>query len=119
MKERGQLIGVRSVSDDPRLRHCQRMGQLQSENWYRKEAASSQAQYHLPMDMVPLVHARKAQALASDHDYRTQCHEFTALPEDLKMAWAKKVHALQSEVGYTVPISPTFFPPHLRFFFDL
>ncbi|XP_038966046.1 nebulin-related-anchoring protein isoform X4 [Rattus norvegicus] len=100
VKERGQLIGVRSVSDDPRLRHCQRMGQLQSENWYRKEAASSQAQYHLPMDMVPLVHARKAQALASDHDYRTQCHEFTALPEDLKMAWAKKAHALQSEFRY-------------------
>ncbi|XP_029328186.1 nebulin-related-anchoring protein isoform X3 [Mus caroli] len=100
VKERGQLIGVRNVSDDPRLRHCLRMGQLQSENQYRKEAASSQAQCHLPMDMVYLVHARKAQALASDHDYRTQCHEFTALPEDLKMAWAKKAHALQSETKY-------------------
>ncbi|XP_051002792.1 nebulin-related-anchoring protein isoform X2 [Acomys russatus] len=100
VKERGQLIGVRSVSDDPRLRHCQRMGRLQSENQYKKEAASSQARCHLPMDMVPLVHARKAQALASDHDYRTQCHEFTALPEDLKMAWAKKAHALQSEFHY-------------------
>uniref|UniRef100_A0A8C6IJJ5 Nebulin-related-anchoring protein n=1 Tax=Mus spicilegus TaxID=10103 RepID=A0A8C6IJJ5_MUSSI len=100
VKERGQLIGVRNVSDDPRLRHCLRMGQLQSENQYRKEAASSQAQCHLPMDMMYLVHARKAQALASDHDYRTQCHEFTALPEDLKMAWAKKAHALQSEFRY-------------------
>ncbi|XP_041517329.1 nebulin-related-anchoring protein isoform X7 [Microtus oregoni] len=100
VKERGRLIGVRSVSDDPRLQHCQRMGQLQSENQYKKEAAQSQAQCHLPMDMVHLVHARKAQALASDHDYRTQCHEFTALPEDLKMAWAKKAHALQSEFRY-------------------
>ncbi|XP_040598384.1 nebulin-related-anchoring protein isoform X6 [Mesocricetus auratus] len=100
VKERGRLIGVRSVSDDPRLRHCQRMGQLQSENLYKKEAASNQAQCHLPMDMVHLVHARKAQALASDHGYRTQCHEFTALPEDLKMTWAKKAHALQSEFRY-------------------
>ncbi|XP_040598389.1 nebulin-related-anchoring protein isoform X7 [Mesocricetus auratus] len=100
VKERGRLIGVRSVSDDPRLRHCQRMGQLQSENLYKKEAASNQAQCHLPMDMVHLVHARKAQALASDHGYRTQCHEFTALPEDLKMTWAKKAHALQSEKVY-------------------
>jgi hypothetical protein len=75
------------------------MGQLQSEHQYRKEAASSQAQCHLPMDMLHLVHARKAQALASDYDYRTQYHKFTALPEDLKMAWAKKAHALQSEVG--------------------
>ncbi|XP_053524435.1 nebulin-related-anchoring protein isoform X7 [Artibeus jamaicensis] len=100
VKERGKLIGPRSISDDPRLQHCRRMGQLQSEHQYRREAAGSQAQYHLPMDMVHLVHARKAQALASDHDYRTRCHEFTALPEDLKMAWAKKAHALQSEVRY-------------------
>ncbi|XP_057590930.1 nebulin-related-anchoring protein isoform X5 [Hippopotamus amphibius kiboko] len=100
VKERGRLIGAQSVSDDPRLQHCQRMGRLQSELQYRKEAAGSRAQCHLPMDMVPLVHARKAQALASDHDYRTRCHVFTVLPEDLKMAWAKKAHALQSELCY-------------------
>ncbi|XP_008504943.2 nebulin-related-anchoring protein isoform X17 [Equus przewalskii] len=100
VKERGRLIGARSLSDDPRLQHCQRMGQLQSEHQYRREAVGSQAQCHLPMDMVHLVHARKAQALASDHDYRTRCHKFTVLPEDLKMAWAKKAHALQSELRY-------------------
>ncbi|XP_073650059.1 nebulin-related-anchoring protein isoform X2 [Tursiops truncatus] len=100
VKERGRLIGAQSVRDDPRLQHCQRMGRLQSELQYRREAAGNRAQCHLPMDMVPLVHARKAQALASDRDYRTRCHEFTALPEDLKMAWAKKAHALQSELHY-------------------
>ncbi|XP_058400015.1 nebulin-related-anchoring protein isoform X2 [Diceros bicornis minor] len=100
VKERGRLIGARSVSDDPRLQHCRRMGQLQSELQYRRAAAGSQAQCHLPMDMVHLVHARKAQALASDYDYRTQCHKFTAVPEDLKMAWAKRAHALQSELRY-------------------
>ncbi|XP_066211319.1 nebulin-related-anchoring protein isoform X2 [Saccopteryx leptura] len=100
VKERGRLIGVRSVSDDPRLQHCRRMGQLQSEHHYRREAAGCQTEYHLPMDMVHLVHARKAQALASDRDYRTRCHKFTALPEDLKMAWAKRAHALQSELRY-------------------
>uniref|UniRef100_A0A8C5KH45 Nebulin-related-anchoring protein n=1 Tax=Jaculus jaculus TaxID=51337 RepID=A0A8C5KH45_JACJA len=100
VRERGRLIGVRSVSEDPRLQHCRRMGQLQSQCRYKRKAASSQAQCHLPLDMVHLVHARKAQALASDHDYRTQYHEFTALPEDLKMAWAKKAHALQSEFRY-------------------
>ncbi|XP_028336889.1 nebulin-related-anchoring protein isoform X4 [Physeter macrocephalus] len=100
VKERGRLIGAQSVRDDPRLQHCQRMGRLQSELQYRREAAGNRAQCHLPTNMVPLVHARKAQALASDRDYRTRCHEFTALPEDLKMAWAKKAHALQSELHY-------------------
>ncbi|XP_049620358.1 nebulin-related-anchoring protein isoform X2 [Suncus etruscus] len=100
VKERGRLIGAQSVNDDPWLWHCRRMGQLQSELAYRREAAGNRDQCHLPRDMVPLVHARKAQALASDYDYRTRCHEFTALPEDLKMAWAKKAHALQSEFRY-------------------
>ncbi|XP_055976633.1 nebulin-related-anchoring protein isoform X3 [Sorex fumeus] len=100
VKERGRWIGAQSVTDDPRLRHCRRMGQLQSELAYRREAAGDRGQCHLPGDMVPLVHARKAQALASDYDYRTRCHEFTALPEDLKMSWAKKAHALQSEFHY-------------------
>uniref|UniRef100_A0ABI7W3F3 LIM zinc-binding domain-containing protein n=1 Tax=Felis catus TaxID=9685 RepID=A0ABI7W3F3_FELCA len=100
VKERGRLIGTRSVSEDPRLRHCWRVGQLQSELQYRRGAAGGRAQCHLPMDMVHLVHARKAQALASDHDYRTWCHEFTALPEDLKMSWAKRAHVLQSEFRY-------------------
>lgn len=111
VKERGRLIGAQSVRDDPRLQHCQRMGRLQSELQYRREAAGNRAQCHLPMDMVPLVHARKAQALASDRDYRTRCHEFTALPEDLKMAWAKKAHALQSEVGVGVGVHGSHISP--------
>ncbi|XP_020843745.1 nebulin-related-anchoring protein isoform X2 [Phascolarctos cinereus] len=100
VKERGKLIGARSILDDHRLQHCLRVGKLQSEQQYRREAPGSNTQYHLPMDMVNLVHARKAQALASEHDYRTRCHDFTALPEDLKLYWAKKAHALQSESRY-------------------
>lgn len=119
VKERGRLIGARSVSDDPRLQHCWRVGQLQSELQYRRQAVGSHAQYHLPGDMVPLVHARKAQALASDHDYRTRCHEFTALPEDLKMAWAKKAHALQSEVGGAGWVRHLLLSPHLGVTYNL
>ncbi|XP_044521529.1 nebulin-related-anchoring protein [Gracilinanus agilis] len=99
VKERGKLIGARSILDDHRLQHCLRVGKLQSEQQYKKEAPGG-TQYHLPMDMVNLVHARKAQALASEHDYRTRYHDFTALPEDLKLHWAKKAHALQSESRY-------------------
>lgn len=51
------------------------------------------------MDMVNLRHAKKAQALASDLDYRKKLHDYTVLPEDLKTQWAKKAHGLQSEVS--------------------
>lgn len=51
------------------------------------------------MDMVNIRHAKKAQALASDLDYREKLHEYTVLPEDMKTQWAKKASGLQSEVS--------------------
>ncbi|KAM9282599.1 nebulin-related-anchoring protein [Cariama cristata] len=98
--ERGKHIGARSVLDDTRLLHCLHAAKLQSEQEYKKGSQGVWSQYHLPMDMVNLVHARKAQALASDQDYRKRLHEFTALPEDIKMKWAKRAHMLQSEHRY-------------------
>lgn len=51
------------------------------------------------MDMVNLRHAKKAQALASDLDYRNRLHEYTVVPEDMKTKWAKKAYGLQSDVS--------------------
>ncbi|XP_043407838.1 nebulin-related-anchoring protein isoform X2 [Chelonia mydas] len=98
--ERGKHIGARSIVDDTRLLHCFHAGKLQSEQEYKKGSQEIWSQYHLPMDMVNLVHARKAQALVSEQDYRKRLHVYTALPEDLKMQWAKRAHMLQSESRY-------------------
>ncbi|XP_065528358.1 nebulin-related-anchoring protein isoform X3 [Lathamus discolor] len=98
--ERGKHIGARSVLDDIRLLHCLHAAKLQSEQEYKKRSQEVWSRYHLPMDMVNLVHARKAQALVSDQDYRRRLHEFTAVPEDMKMKWAKRAHMLQSEHRY-------------------
>ncbi|XP_019358378.1 PREDICTED: nebulin-related-anchoring protein isoform X1 [Gavialis gangeticus] len=98
--ERGKHIGARSILDDTRLLHCFHAAKLQSEQEYKKGSQEFRSHYHLPMDMVNLVHARKAQALASDQDYRKRLHEYTVLPEDMKMQWAKKAHMLQSEYRY-------------------
>lgn len=106
--ERGKCIGARSILDDARLLHCLHAAKLQSEQEYKKGSQDVWSQFHLPMDMVNLVHARKAQALASDQDYRKRLHEFTVLPEDMKMKWAKRAHMLQSEVKsffWTLPAS--------------
>nr|XP_028586062.1 nebulin-related-anchoring protein isoform X1 [Podarcis muralis] len=100
VKERGKHIGAKSVLDDTNLLHCLYAAKLQSEQEYRKGSRDTSSQYHLPLDMVNLVHARKAQNLASDQDYRKRLHEYTVLPEDLKMKWAKRAHLLQSEFRY-------------------
>lgn len=78
--------------------HCMEMGRLHSDQHYRKDAVSTSGQYQLPLDMVNLVQAKKAQALASDQDYKTRIHSYTVLPDDIKVQWAKKAYDLQSQV---------------------
>lgn len=50
--------------------------------------------------MVNLVHARKAQSLISDQEYRQLLHGYTSLSEDMRLQCAKKAYKLQSEVNY-------------------
>lgn len=54
--------------------------------------------------MVTLVHAKKAQNLASDQDYRHPLPQHTSLAEDLRLSCAKKAHKLQSEVKSPGPL---------------
>lgn len=96
--EKGKHIGVKCIMDDPRMLHCLQAGRLASNQEYRKDALTTSGQYHLTPDMINLVAAKNAQALASDQDYRTRLHEYTVLPDDMKVKWAKKAYELQSEV---------------------
>lgn len=98
LQDKGKHIGVRSVSDDPRLLHCLHAGRLASNQEYRKAALMASGQYHLTPETIHLVTAKNAQALASDQDYRRKLHEYTVLPDDMKVRWAKEAYNLQSEV---------------------
>ncbi|XP_041828983.1 nebulin-related-anchoring protein isoform X2 [Melanotaenia boesemani] len=98
--DKGKHIGVKSITDDPYLLHCLQAGRLASNQEYRKDALSISGQYHLTPDMIHLVAAKNAQALASDQDYRKRLHEYTVLPDDMKVKWAKKAYELQSEKLY-------------------
>ncbi|KAI1887208.1 hypothetical protein AGOR_G00203780 [Albula goreensis] len=100
LQEKGKHIGARSILDDPRLMHCMQMGKLQSDMEYRKDSRSTSSQYHLPLDGVQILQAKKAQALASDQDYKTRVHSYTTLPDDMKVQWARKAYDLQSEKLY-------------------
>lgn len=50
------------------------------------------------MDMLDVLHAKNAQSLISDQDYRLTLHKYTTLPDDLKVQAAKRAYELQSEV---------------------
>lgn len=57
------------------------------------------------LDMLNISHAKKAQDLATDTNYRTILHEYTTVPTDMKVAWAKKAYGLQSDVSVITRIS--------------
>ena len=61
------------------------------------------SQFHLSMDMLEVAHAKKAQSLASEQDYRLTLHQYTSLPDDMKVLEAKRAYQLQSEVGMATP----------------
>ncbi|XP_056883449.1 nebulin-related-anchoring protein isoform X2 [Takifugu flavidus] len=105
LQDKGKHIGVRNVSDDPRLLHCLHAGRLASDQEYRKDALMASGQYHLTPEMIHLVTAKNAQALASEQDYRKKLHEYTALPDDMKVRWAKEAYNLQSEKLYKSDLS--------------
>ena len=52
--------------------------------------------------MLNLSHAKKAQDLATETNYRTFLHKYTTLPSDMSVAWAKKAYGLQSDVSGTL-----------------
>ncbi|XP_056627336.1 nebulin-related-anchoring protein [Triplophysa dalaica] len=103
--DKGKHLAARSVLEDSHLMHCLEMGRLQSDQNYRKDAMSISSHYQLPLDMVNLVHAKKAQALASDQDYKTHMHSYTTLPDDMKVQWAKKAYELQSQNLYKADLN--------------
>ena len=98
-RSRGKLIGAKDAQGDSQMSHSLQMSKVQSELEYKKGFEDSKSQCHVSLDMVHLVHARKAQHLATDIGYRTASHCFTALPTDMKVEWAKKAYSLQSDVS--------------------
>lgn len=65
---------------------------------YKQDSAKDRSKFQLSMDMLEVAHAKKAQSLVSDQDYRLTLHQYTSLPNDMNVQAAKKAYALQSEV---------------------
>lgn len=65
---------------------------------YKQGFEDTKSHFHLPLDMIHLVHARKAQALVSEQEYRQLLHQYTALTDDVRLRCAKNAYKLQSEV---------------------
>lgn len=96
---KGKMIGVKTVADDSQLAHSTKASKLQSDLNYKKQYEDTKAKYSASLDMMTLTHAKKAQDMATDINYRTYLHEYTTLPTDKAVQWAKSAYNLQSDVS--------------------
>ncbi|XP_070593227.1 nebulin [Erythrolamprus reginae] len=99
-KSKGKLIGALSIEDDPKMIHCQKVGKQQSDLLYKKGYEASKTQYTAPLDMIPVVQAKKAQAIVSDTDYRHRIHNYSYPPDSINVELAKKANAILSDNEY-------------------
>ncbi|CAM9412019.1 unnamed protein product [Lampetra planeri] len=99
-KAKGHHVGFQSLEDDPKLVHSMRVAKMQSDRAYKKDFEKSKTNYHMPLDMLNLVMAKKCQDMVSDTNYRQRLHDWTCLPDQTSVAHAKMANELQSDTLY-------------------
>uniref|UniRef100_A0A670Z9X6 Nebulin n=1 Tax=Pseudonaja textilis TaxID=8673 RepID=A0A670Z9X6_PSETE len=99
-ESKGKLIGALSIEDDPKLIHCQKVAKQQSDLLYKKDYEASKTRYTAPLDMIPVVQAKKAQAIVSDTDYRHRIHNYSYPPDSINVELARKANTILSDNEY-------------------
>ncbi|KAG8428899.1 hypothetical protein GDO86_018954, partial [Hymenochirus boettgeri] len=100
VRDKGQRIGFRSVSDDPTSQHVMKISKLQSDKEYKRLSQQNRSQVRTSLDQPSFIQAKKSQSQASDINYRQHLHRYTCDPQQLNLKHAKQAHNLQSDVKY-------------------
>uniref|UniRef100_A0A8C0GSY1 Nebulin n=1 Tax=Chelonoidis abingdonii TaxID=106734 RepID=A0A8C0GSY1_CHEAB len=98
--QRGHYIGTPSAREDNKIRWALHAAKLHSDLEYRKHFQKWKTKCSIPVDMLPIVAAKKCQTLVSDIDYRNYLHRWTCLPDQNDVIQAKKAYQLQSDAVY-------------------
>uniref|UniRef100_K7G2Y3 Nebulin n=1 Tax=Pelodiscus sinensis TaxID=13735 RepID=K7G2Y3_PELSI len=99
-KQKGHYVGTPSAREDNKILWALHAAKLHSDLEYKKHFQTWKTKFSSPVDMLPIVAAKKCQTLVSDIDYRNYLHRWTCLPDQNDVIQAKKAYQLQSDAVY-------------------
>uniref|UniRef100_A0A8C4PVP1 Nebulin n=1 Tax=Equus asinus asinus TaxID=83772 RepID=A0A8C4PVP1_EQUAS len=99
-KERGKMVGFRSLEDDPKLVHSMQVAKMQSDLEYKKNYEKTKTSYHTPADMLSVTAAKDAQANVTNTNYKHLIHKYVLLPDAMSIELSKNMNRLQSDNEY-------------------
>ncbi|XP_059560459.1 nebulin isoform X14 [Myotis daubentonii] len=99
-KERGKMVGFRSLEDDPKLVHSMQVAKMQSDREYKKNYEKTKTSYHTPPNMLSVTAAKDAQANISNTNYKHLIHKYILLPDAMNIQLSKNMNHIQSDNEY-------------------